>query len=62
MKLKHGIASLPVNLTNILSDSNNIYKGLDEIDELFESVAAKINELELLSIESEVFFQIDETR
>lgn len=51
---------LPIDLTTICSDSQNIYKALDQFDEWFESAVAKVNEVIQLTIECEAFLKIDE--
>lgn len=59
LKHKHALALLPLNLSTMLSDSNNIYNGLDEIDVLFETAIAKVNELEQLAVECEAFLKME---
>lgn len=60
LKHKHGLSSLPLNLTTILPDSDGIYKGLAEIEDYFQSAAAKVNEVELLTVEHEAMLKIED--
>lgn len=50
LKHQHALALLPRSLNTILSDSNNIFKALEQMDEWFNSAVDKVNELELLTI------------
>lgn len=60
MKHKQALALLPLNLATILSGSDTIFKGLDEIDAHFQSAVTRVNEMELLIVEHEAFFKMDD--
>lgn len=60
LKHKEGLALLPLNLMTVISDSENIYRGLNGIDKNFKVVSEKVEEVETLTTKHDAFFKLDE--
>lgn len=55
----HAYGLLPINLLSLISSSENIYSGLDDIEKRFQSAIAKVNEFDAITDEHNTLVRME---